>query len=278
MQNNRKIYLSLCVLFFSISLALWEYTGIKTGLNDSNTIIAETNIVPVPVYEETPNHSNSGEVTAEDKGSKRSVKVYTQQEREESRNVNTNLSKQPVVVIDAGHGGYDPGAIGPRGTAEKDNVLSVALKVGRILEQRNIKVVYTRKNDNVSWPSNNRMDLEARAAISNNAGADVFISIHNNSSDYKSVRGTETYYTEGSTQGKVLATLIHNQIIKDLKTVDRQVRPSDYFVLKNTYAPAVLIELGFISNSHEELLLSSASGQEKFAKAIADGILRYFQE
>jgi N-acetylmuramoyl-L-alanine amidase len=183
-----------------------------------------------------------------------------------------------VVVVDAGHGGYDAGSIGQRGTREKDVTLAVALKLGLLLEKQDVKVIYTRKNDKVTWPSNNKQDLEARARISNNAGADLFISIHLNSYKMKNVRGTETYYSKGSIKGKEIAQLIQDQIVKDVKFEDRGIKPEDYSVFRNVIAPTVLVELGYINNKAEEALLKDSGYQDKFAKAMAKAILKYLKK
>jgi N-acetylmuramoyl-L-alanine amidase len=190
---------------------------------------------------------------------------------------NAAIQKKPVIVIDAGHGGYDTGGIGPMGSREKINTLAVALKLGAILTKRNVKVVYTRTTDKVPWPSIVKLDLLHRASISNNSGADVFISIHNNSSTYKSVRGTEIYYSRGSSKGRRLAGLIQNQIIRKAGTRDRGIRGDEFIVLQKVSAPSVLVELGYISNKSEEELLRSSAYQQKFAEAMAEGIMLYMK-
>lgn len=179
------------------------------------------------------------------------------------------------VVVDAGHGGIDAGAIGPTKTMEKDNTLSVALKLGKLLESKAIEVIYTRTSDKTDLPSDERPNLEARTAISNNAKADLFISIHNNSSTYKDVRGVETYYYGTSSKSKALANSIQSHIVEALKLKDRGIREEDFYVLKNTSAPSALVELGYITNREEENILKSSSYQDKYAQAIADAVFKY---
>jgi N-acetylmuramoyl-L-alanine amidase len=195
----------------------------------------------------------------------------------EEGKLETAISTGPVVVIDAGHGGYDPGSVGLGGTLEKDVTLAVALKLGAILQENNLKVVYTRESDDVTWPADNKLDLGARAAIANNENADLFISIHLNSFTMESVRGTETYYSKNSEKGRDLAQKIQEQIVKSVRLKDRGIREEEYSLLKNVTAPAVLIELGYISNRKEEALLKSISYHDKFAQAIAAGILEYLE-
>lgn len=193
---------------------------------------------------------------------------------------NTILEANPkqlkTVVIDPGHGGYDAGSVGVNGTVEKNATLSISLKLGAILQKKGFNVVYTRESDNVTWPSDNKKDLAARAAIANEASADIFISIHLNTFKMEEVRGTETYYNRVSTEGKKIAELIQNKIVKDVRTKDRGAQPGNFSVLKKVSAPAVLIELGYISNRSEESLLNSINYQNKISGAIADGIYTYF--
>lgn len=192
---------------------------------------------------------------------------------------NVKLEANPkqikTVVIDPGHGGYDAGSIGVNGTIEKNTTLSISLKIGSILEKKGFNVVYTRESDKVTWPSDNKKDLAARAAIANEASADIFISIHLNTFNMEEVRGTETYYNKASTEGKKIAELIQNQIIKDVKFNNRGAQPGDFSVLRKVEAPAILIELGYISNKAEESLLNSISFQNKISQSIASGIYTY---
>lgn len=195
-----------------------------------------------------------------------------------STSVNTTPGLQKkIVVLDAGHGGYDPGSIGSSGIMEKDVTLAIALKIGDILKKNNIDVVYTRKTDDVPWPSNVKQDLVARAALSNSLQTDLFISIHLNSFKQEIVKGTETFYSNGSLKSKQAAQLIHNQIIKDIGLVDRGIRGDDFSLLRNVKAPTVLLELGYISNKSDEIILKNPSYQEKFAKSIAKSVLNYIE-
>lgn len=204
----------------------------------------------------------------------------TDKSKLEDLSQNTILEANPkqlkTVVIDPGHGGYDAGSVGINGTIEKNSTLSISLKLGAILEKKGFNVVYTRESDKVTWPSDNKKDLAARAAIANEASADIFISIHLNTFHMEEVRGTETYYNKVSIEGKKIAELIQKQIVNDVNLKDRGTQPGNFSVLKKVTAPAVLIELGYISNRSEESLLNSISYQNKISGAIADGIYTYF--
>ncbi|NFJ86313.1 N-acetylmuramoyl-L-alanine amidase [Clostridium botulinum] len=177
-----------------------------------------------------------------------------------------------TVIVDAGHGGYDSGAVGPTGIKEKDVTLKVALKLGKILENSGVNVIYTRTSDNVSWPSNESQDLAARVAIANNNNTDLYVSIHANSFN-GSANGTETYYYDGSAKGKETAEKVQKELVNSIGLYDRGVKTAGYYVLKNTISPSILVELGFIDNRNEEILLNSDWFQQKCAEAIAKGIL-----
>jgi N-acetylmuramoyl-L-alanine amidase len=193
-----------------------------------------------------------------------------------SRSVNTiSVPPKKILVIDAGHGGYDTGSISPNGILEKDITLAIALKIGAILKEKNIDIVYTRKGDDVPWPANEKQDLAARAVISNNHRTNLFISIHVNSFKQKSVKGTETFYSNGSLKSKEAGQLIHNEIIKDARLIDRGIRGGTFSILRNVKAPTVLLELGYISNKNDEMLLNNSDYQKKLAQAIAKGVLNY---
>ncbi|AVQ40668.1 hypothetical protein C7M56_13145 [Clostridium botulinum] len=177
-----------------------------------------------------------------------------------------------TVIVDAGHGGYDSGAVGPTGVKEKDITLKVALKLGNILENNGVKVIYTRTSDNVSWPSNESQDLAARVAIANSNNTDLYVSIHANSFN-GSANGTETYYYSGSAKGKEAAEAVQKELVNAIGLYNRGTKTAGYYVLKNTISPSILVELGFIDNRNEEILLNSDWFQQKCAEAIAKGIL-----
>lgn len=182
------------------------------------------------------------------------------------------------ICIDPGHGGYDSGAVGPTGVYEKNVNLAIALKLGQILQKNGIDVVYTRTSDNVSWPSDEVEDLQARCDIANNANVNYFIAIHANSNDISSANGTETYYFDGSAEGQKLAQYIQQGLVNANGLQDRGTKTAEFYVLKNTNAPAVLTEVAFISNPKEESLLNNSDFQQKCAQGIANGILKYLAD
>ncbi|MBD2463225.1 N-acetylmuramoyl-L-alanine amidase [Oscillatoria sp. FACHB-1407] len=176
-----------------------------------------------------------------------------------------------VVVIDPGHGGPDPGAIGIGGLREVDIVLPISLQVASLLEQQGVQVVLTRREDR-------DLDLAPRVQIAERANADLFVSIHANaiSMSRPDVNGLETYYY--SPQGGRLAQVIHNTLVRETGMNDRGVRRARFYVIRNTSMPAVLIETGFVTGAQDARLLRDPNFRSQMAVAIARGILQYIQQ
>jgi len=228
---------------------------------------------------------------------------------------NKNDGHKFVVVLDAGHGGKDPGNLG-NGLKEKDIALKIVLNIGRELEKNpNIKVIYTRKTDVF-------IDLFVRGKIANEANADLFVSVHCNSHNSQA-HGTETFvlgihrnqtnfevakkensvifleddykenyggYDPNSPEATIgillgqeeyldqsilLASKIQNNFTNDLKRVDRGVKQAGFIVLHQTVMPSVLVEVGFLTYKPEGVYLSSNKGQEEMAGSILEAILEY---
>ncbi|WP_375563236.1 N-acetylmuramoyl-L-alanine amidase [Bernardetia sp. OM2101] len=193
--------------------------------------------------------------------------------------LDTTEKKLFVVVIDAGHGGYDVGnecSDLQRFKQEKDLVLPVALQLGGYLENllENVKVVYTRKDDIF-------VSLEDRAKIANDASADLFISIHANHNPIKSIYGAQVHIHNHDIKfSKIFAKKLMKQLSerakrKVLKLQTTADRGHNLFVLQNTKMPAILVELGFMSNGSEEVYLNSEYGQTILASAIFRAVREY---
>lgn len=177
----------------------------------------------------------------------------------------------PKVMLDPGHGGYDPGAVGPSGVQEKNITLAVALQVADLLASA-AEVRLTHKED-VPWDDNS--DLSARSAMANEWGADCFVSIHCNSAADPEAHGTETFHYPGSGRGQALANSLQAKLTNALGLTDRGVKEANFAVLRQTNCPACLAEMAFISNSSEEALLESPDFQAKAARAIAEGVVDF---
>ncbi len=175
------------------------------------------------------------------------------------------------IVIDPGHGGSDPGAVGKSGLRESDVALKVSLKVEMILSDLGFSVRLTR-------PSNTYVPLRTRAEIANHEQADLFVSVHCNAAENKSAQGVETFHYPTSKNGKVLAEILQERLVGLGGRKNRGVKTANFLVLRETFMPAVLVELGFISNSEEESVLNSNSYQEICANAIAQAVRRYFED
>lgn len=186
-----------------------------------------------------------------------------------------NLPRVPnsrvVVVLDPGHGGPDPGAVGIGGLSEIDIVLPVSLQVASLLQQQGIEAVLTRNRDI-------DLDLEPRVQIAERVNADLFVSIHANaiSLSRPDVNGIETYYL--TDRGLRLARVIHANMVQVPGTRDRGLRQANFYVLRNTSMPAVLLELGFVTGQDDARLLRDPAFQAQMATAIARGILQYVQQ
>jgi N-acetylmuramoyl-L-alanine amidase len=182
-------------------------------------------------------------------------------------NVTETTKSDYKVVLDPGHGGNDPGAIGAMGTKEATVVLAISLKVGNILVKNGVETIYTRTSDKTQ-------SLQQKCDVSNAAKPDFFISIHANSYTSSTVSGIETFYSSGNAAGAKLAQAVQTELIKETGRVDRKVKTAGFYVLNNTDATAILVETSFLSNKEEEKLLGTNAYQDKLAKAISTGILK----
>lgn len=186
--------------------------------------------------------------------------------------------KNKIITIDPGHGGSDSGAVGPNGYTEKEGTFAISQKVASILNQSGAKVVMTRDSDvDVYGPNASaRNELQARVDVGNNANSDIFVSIHCNAFVNPAANGTQTFYYGSSYQGQRLAQSIQEKMIEANGLRDRGISTCNFYVVKHSYMPGVLIETAFITNYDEEALLSDDEWQTTMAKAIAEGINEYF--
>jgi N-acetylmuramoyl-L-alanine amidase len=174
------------------------------------------------------------------------------------------------VVIDPGHGGPDPGAVGIGGLRETDVVLDVSLQVAQLLQARGVSVSLTRTSEV-------DVDLPPRVALANNIGAHVFVSLHANalSMSRPDVNGVETFYFQGGNSQR-LASMIQDRLMAvSPGTPDRGARPGRFFVIRRTTMPSALVEMGFVTGEIDAPRLADPNFRRRLAQAVATAILEY---
>lgn len=202
--------------------------------------------------------------------------IYTWNQRAEGK-------KEYTVVIDPGHGGVDPGKVGINDVYEKEINLSIAMLLKEILEQNDCKIIMTRTGDEGLYQegdSNKKMaDLRKRCQLIDESGADVTVSIHQNSFSQASSKGAQVFYQTTSSSGEVFAKMLQKQLISSLDENNRRVAKanSDYYMLKHTKTTMVIVECGFLSNQEEAQLLTQDTYQRRVAWAIALGTMQYLE-
>ncbi len=176
---------------------------------------------------------------------------------------------ETVVVLDAGHGGNDPGAV--RGDVqEKEVTLQIIAKLKKVLESKGARIVLTRSDDTF-------VSLEDRVKITNTVLPNLFLSVHINSLESTSnIYGIETYFQ--TDQSRPLADRVHSSLVSGLGAPDRSVRKARFYVINHTPIPAILAEVGYITNKAERDRLISSDYQQKVASALARGVMLYLQD
>lgn len=185
--------------------------------------------------------------------------------------------ENPLVIVDAGHGGQDPGKIGVNDALEKDVNLSIAIYLKEYLKKRDVQVLMTRE-DGERLVNSQSGDLKERVKLINENSPDLTVSIHQNSYHEVSVHGAQAFYFTHSKEAKMAAEIIQ----KAMKTVDtegtREAKANDtYYLLKKTEVPVVIMECGFLSNYEEAEKLVTEEYQKALAEAIADGVIEYLE-
>ena len=200
------------------------------------------------------------------------LKVYKSESGITLKCVTPSEKYDKIVVIDAGHGAHDSGATAD-GIREKDLTLQFALALNRRLQQdQSIKVYMTREDDTF-------LQLNERTAMANEIDPDLFISLHINSADNVKASGIETYYTQkADTRNKAFATIVQKALIDTFGKRDRGVKSNTYVVTKNTNAPAILIEIGFISNIEDRTMMTASGFDEQYANVLYQCILDYYSQ
>ena len=189
--------------------------------------------------------------------------------------------EKPVVVIDSGHGGNDPGKIGVDGSLEKDINLQIAKRLKAYLESSDVKVVMTREDDRGLYQesdSHKKMaDMRNRCALINEAEPDLVVSIHQNSNHQEGISGGQVFYYKGSEQGKRLAEILQKRFDFVLGERNRRLaKPNgNYYLLLHVKKPIVIVECGFLSNWKEAAALKTEDYQNRLAWTIHMGVMKY---
>jgi len=176
------------------------------------------------------------------------------------------MSRNIKITIDPGHGGSDPGAV-VGDVYEKDIALAVSMFLVEYLPER-FTLIYTREKDN-------DVPLSRRTQTSNSVGSELFVSIHANAAENINAHGIETFHFPSSDYGNNLASCVQKSLIQKTDANDRRVKTANFYVLRTTRAPAILVELGFITNETERQMLIQENYQKTLAKAISCGIVDY---
>ncbi len=182
-----------------------------------------------------------------------------------------------TVAIDPGHGYPDGGATGTDTGISEDGInLAYAMALRDELSAMNIAVVLTRRDENALYADKKR-DMAARRDIINSAGADAVISIHMNKFYDRSVSGPMAFYMKGSAEGERLAKCVLDGVCAAIGRPPRHVNPGEYYIIKNSEPPSVILECGFLSNPDDEALLQNREHMNAMMKGAAEGILNYIE-
>ncbi len=204
--------------------------------------------------------------------------------RETAKATAARASAPADVVLDAGHGGADPGKVAADGTLEKDINLAIAKKVKEKLEKQGITVCMTRETDEMvhenGMAEEKRADMCLRCEKINTSGARCAVSIHQNSFTDTSASGAQVFYYTASEEGRRFAGLMQAELIRQVDPTNRRVSKANdsYYLLRKTTIPLLIVECGFMSNPSETKQLQDEAVQEKIAGAICAGIQQYLEK
>ena len=194
----------------------------------------------------------------------------------ESADETENALEDKLIVVDAGHGGFDPGTVGVTGSEEDGINLKVAGYLKEKLESFGAKVIMTRSDENAIADTKDA-DMAKRRQIITDSESDIVVSIHMNSFSDSGVSGPLVIFMEGSSKGEQLAKSIQQSVLEVLKPVqENSARSGDLYILRSGQQPCVIIECGYLSNEKEEQLLMQDDYQKEVADAICCGVNQYF--
>lgn len=207
-------------------------------------------------------------------------------EKKKSVITSATIDNQPTVIIDAGHGGFDGGAVANDGTVEKDINLTISLRLQKMLEFYGYDVIMTRSKDTSTEdiegtiPKKKKSDLENRLKLMKDNPCSIYVSIHLNKFTTSAANGAQVFYSPKFDEAKKLGQCIQDSIVKQLQPEnDRVIKQgsNSTYLMKNALVPAVIVECGFLSNSLDLRNLKDVDYQSKMAYAIANGIRNYYK-
>lgn len=204
--------------------------------------------------------------------------------RETAKATTAKAEKSVDVVLDAGHGGADPGKVAADGTREKDINLAIAKKVQKALQKKGITVRMTREKDEMvheqGAEAEKKADMRLRCERINTSGARCAVSIHQNSFTDTTASGAQVFYYTASEEGKRFADIMQKQLIQKVDPDNRRISKANdsYYLLRKTTIPLLIVECGFMSNPAEAKQLQDEAVQEKIAGAICAGIQQYLEK
>lgn len=268
---ERKIYslvlkIFVCLVFFNLMLSIFSVNAFNLKSGFCLEIHSSDIVVGMGI-----NDSTIGE-----------EKFVTNNFGENSKQTDTVPSRNYTVVIDAGHGGSDPGSIGYKTKVHEDEInLKISLKLKDKLEKAGINAIMTRETQDGlaegKGKSFKKKDMQLRKEFIKKVRPNMVISIHQNSYTNHRLRGAQVFYDKTSDISKQIAQHIQDEFLQNLENSNKYVSPGDYFMLKCTTAPSVIVECGFLSNENEEKLLISDEYQEKITDCIYRAIVKFLQ-
>lgn len=247
-----------------IRLALGE------GSPDWQISVSEDGVVLLPDGVSISRVPDAGEPSGGDTPVASTLRQPPQSRQQAPGELPTLPNGRFTVVLDPGHGGRDPGAVGINGLQEKQVVNDITPQVAEILRQQGANVVMTRNSDI-------EVDLAPRVQTAERVNASIFVSIHANaiSMSRSDVNGLETFYA--SDAGQRLANTVHTTVLNEMGMRDRRVRSARFYVIRRTSMPAILVETGFVTGAEDAPNLANAAWRARMAEAISKGILLHLQ-
>ena len=277
------INILLSILIFGFVCFFAQTSGYDKGFSffENEEVICESetfeneNVENQETIFENENTENQGEIFENER-------IDLNFDSKTQKQTDTVPSRNYTVVIDPGHGGSDPGSIGYKTKVHESKLnLEMSLLLKEKLENAGINVVMTREDENGLAEGKGKAfkkeDMRLRKELIKKVRPNMVISLHQNSYTNHKLRGAQVFYDKTSDVSKQIAEYIQEQFLSGLEHSNKTTSPGDYFMLKCTYAPSVIVECGFLSNEQEEKLLLSKEYQEKIIDCIYKGIIKFLQ-